>query len=148
MAEVQTRTTPITQTHRSLQSAFNRRDWDTIQGHIADDCVYIDQARGETARGPEEVTALYRSWADAFSDGDIAEGAQFDLSESTSISRFVGRGTQDGALGPFPPSGRYAETPFCEVLRFDEDGRVAYGEMYYDQRNMLMQLGHVPSPEG
>ena len=148
MADAQTRTMTITQIHQQLQSAFNRRDWDTIRRHIADECVYIDHARGETARGPEEATALYRSWAEAFSDAEIPEGALFDRSEGTSISRFVGRGTQDGSLGPFPPSGRYAETPFCELLRFDQDGRVIHGEIYYDQLTMLLQLGHLPSPEG
>jgi hypothetical protein len=38
------------------------------------------------------------------------------------------------------------DLPFCEVLRFDESGRIVSGGIYYDVMTMLTQLGIAPSP--
>jgi hypothetical protein len=144
MAEVGARTKTIIALHQDMHDAFNDRDWDRIGERISPVCVYIDHARNETARGPEECVALYRSWTEAFSDGEIVGGALYDGLEDLSICRFIGRGTQDGPLGPFPPTGLTSDTAFCEFLRFDDDGLVVAGEVYYDQLGLLMQLGHIP----
>jgi len=146
MAETRAATTSITAIHQQMHDAFNRRDWDALRGRIAQDAVYTDHARGETATDPDAIVDLYRLWDDAFGDGEI-EDVVFHQAGNVSVSQFVGRGTQDGQLGPFPPSGGYAETTFCEVLRFDDDGALVGGDMFYDQLSMLMQLGHIPTAE-
>jgi hypothetical protein len=142
-----TQATSIEEIHREQQSAFNQRDWDRPRRNIASDATYTDHARQETMRGPDEIIAYFRSFTDSFSDAYIDEARYHHLGE-VSISQFVGKGTQDGALGPFPPSERRAETHQCEILRFDERGFMVAGELYYDLFSMLMQLGHLPSPEG
>ena len=35
----------------------------------------------------------------------------------------------------------------CEITRFDEQGRIVGGEIYYDQLTMLTQLGHMRAAE-
>lgn len=47
-----------------------------------------------------------------------------------------------------PASGRSMNMPFCEVLAYGADGRVTRAELYYDLVTMLVQLGHMPPPEG
>jgi hypothetical protein len=32
---------------------------------------------------------------------------------------------------------------FCEIARFDKQGRIVSGSCYYDQYTLLAQLGHV-----
>jgi hypothetical protein len=38
------------------------------------------------------------------------------------------------------------DLPFCEMLWFDESGRILSGAIYYDVMTMLMQLGIAPAP--
>ena len=144
MAEVGARTKTTIALHQDMHHAFNRRDWDRLGERISPACMYVDHARNETAHGPDECVALYRSWTESFSDGEILDGALYDGVDDMSICRFVGRGTQDGPLGPFPPSGVVTDTAFCELIRCDDEGMVVAGEVYYDQLGLLMQLGHIP----
>ena len=50
------------------------------------------------------------------------------------------RGTNDGPLGTFPPTGRKFELPYCEVFHL-EDGLVSRYRAYADFTNLLAQLG-------
>jgi hypothetical protein len=144
MAELGARTKNFIAMHQDMHEAFNDRDWDRIGARISRACMYVDHARNETYHGPEECVALYRSWVESFSDGEILGGALYNGIDDLSICRFIGRGTQDGHMGPFPPSGIATDTAFCEFLRFDDEGLVIAGESYYDQLGILMQLGHIP----
>ena len=38
------------------------------------------------------------------------------------------------------------DMPFCEVIRYDSDGRATSGKIFYDQLTMLTQLGHAQPP--
>lgn len=37
--------------------------------------------------------------------------------------------------------------PICEIFTYDA-GKAVRGELYYDQVTLLVQLGHMPPPEG
>ena len=67
---------------------------------------------------------------------------------SSTVLRFTGTGTNDGPLGPLPPTGRRLSMRFCEIREYDTDGNAVHGELFYDQLTMLVQLGHMPPPEG
>jgi hypothetical protein len=66
--------------------------------------------------------------------------------KNATISRYIGRGTNDGPLGDLPATGRSCFPP-CDIFEFDSDRRVAKAEIYYDQLSILEQLGHVAQPE-
>ena len=53
-------------------------------------------------------------------------------------------GTQQGPLGPFPPSGRRAQFDFGAVFRI-EDGKIAEWWVTWDNMTILRALGHLPS---
>ena len=55
-------------------------------------------------------------------------------------------GTQDGALGPFPASGRSTRFGFGGIFRI-EDGKLAELWVTWDNMTILGQLGHIPAPE-
>jgi hypothetical protein len=46
-----------------------------------------------------------------------------------------------------PATGRRMDLPFCEVARYDAEGRIVQGEVYYDLMSMMVQLGHVQPPQ-
>jgi hypothetical protein len=41
-----------------------------------------------------------------------------------------------------PATGRRLSVRFCEVMRFNEKGRIVNGGLYYDQLSLLIQAGH------
>jgi steroid delta-isomerase-like uncharacterized protein len=129
---------------REEQRAFNDRDWDAMRDLIADDCVFID-GMGRRHEGPDAFVNDYsKGWAGAFSDGRITEPKIYDAGD-TVVTEFVGSGTNDGQLGPMPATGRSAELPYCEIYHFDADGKVIGGRAYFDQMNLMAQLGQAPA---
>ncbi len=117
-------------THRDAHEAFNRRDWDGAVRDFAPAVEYIDHPRGTTAKGPGQFVDYLRSgWTTAFSDSAVIN-ARYSETADSSIAQFDGTGTNDGPLGPIPPTGRSLNMPMCEVLTYDADGRVIRGELY------------------
>ena len=58
-------------------------------------------------------------------------------------------GTHTGPLntpnGPIPPTGKSIDLHSLSILRFEDD-RVASEHNYFDQLDMLTQLGLAPTP--
>jgi predicted ester cyclase len=52
-------------------------------------------------------------------------------------------GTQTGQMGPFPPTGKFAELDFSGVHRL-ENGKVVETWVTWDNITILSQLGHFP----
>ena len=130
---------------QALHGAFNDRDWDTIREMFAEDCVFVD-GRGQRHEGPDGFADDYsKGWADAFSDGQVSKPRYHDAGD-TVVAEFVGRGTNDGPLGPLPATDRSVELPYVEIYQFDADGKVVAGRAYFDQLDMLTQLGHAEAP--
>lgn len=109
-----------------------------------DNVVYHDHARGLTLKGKQDTTGWLREWKTAFSDARIADPTYLEAGDWT-IARFQGRGVNDGQFGPFPATGKTLDTPFCELLRWD-NGKAIEGGIYYDTASILVQLGHMPPP--
>jgi len=62
------------------------------------------------------------------------------------VAGFRARGTNSGPLGSVPARHRRMDVAFCEVLRYDAEGRVASGELYYDAMSAMVRLGHLHLP--
>jgi steroid delta-isomerase-like uncharacterized protein len=122
--------------------AFNRRDFDAIANIMTEDVVYHDRARGVVFRGREEFKQFLQGWATAFSDARVSEPTYIDAGDMV-VTEFRGRGTNDGPMGPLPPTGKQLDCPFCEMFRFNAKGQIVSGGIYYDQLTIMMQLGHA-----
>jgi steroid delta-isomerase-like uncharacterized protein len=130
---------------RAEHEAFNNRDWDSMKGLIADDCVFVD-ARGERHVGPDAFVEDYaKGWSNAFSNAKVTEARYHDAGD-TVVAEFIGRGTNDGPLGPLPASGREVNIPYCEIYEFDGEGKITGGHAYFDQFGMMVMLGHAEAP--
>lgn len=131
--------------HRTLHQLFGKRDFDGMDSHLRADVVYEDIPRGLTTKGPDEFKDWLAGWTAAFSDARV-ESAIYHEGAGFSLARFVGRGVNDGPMGPLPATNKQMSTPFWELLHFDDDGKVIAGEINYDQLTLLAQLGHVTPP--
>lgn len=134
------------ETHRSAHEAWNRRDFNAIAAAMQEDITYVDHARGITITTRDDFIQWVSAWAQFFSDGKITEARYLDAGD-TVVAQFTGHGTNDGPFGPYPATGREATFGLCEFLRFNQQGRIVGGEIYYDQLSLLVQLGHVEMPE-
>lgn len=128
-------------TFRKDHQAFNKRDFDAILKTIREDALYHDHARGQTYKGREGFREFLQGWVSAFSNAEVTKPIYHDAGNIV-IAEFIGRGTNDGPLGPVPETGKQMNLPMCEVLRFDEKGMITAGGIYYDQLSLMAQLGH------
>ena len=133
-------------THRMLHEMFNARDYAGVEARTAPGFMFEDLPRRVTLKTVAEFTDWQRVWVAAFSDAEVST-PQYLEGPDFSVASYHGRGTNDGAFGPFPATGRTIDVPFCEVLHFTADGLVLSGEIYYDQLSILTQLGLMPSPD-
>lgn len=128
--------------HR-LFDAWNSRDYDSIRGAVADDCVLIDEGSGRTLRGPDGFTQLARSLFDAMPDGT------FHLDHLTSegdrvVIEYTGSGTQTNDLvlnvGTVPATGREVTVHGVDIYEV-RGGKVKEARAYFDSGSIMSQLG-------
>ena len=50
------------------------------------------------------------------------------------------------AIGSFRATNKRLDMPYCEVVRFDKQGKISEVTAYYDMLTMLAQLGHLQPP--
>jgi steroid delta-isomerase-like uncharacterized protein len=130
------------ETLRAAHESWNRRDFAGVVRNSAASLVYTDHARSLNLNGLDKFREWTEAWAKAFSDGRIASPEYIDAGD-TVVARFTGEGTNDGPFGSLQPTGGKMSLPFCEVWRFDQQGRMVSGGCYYDQYTLLTQLGHI-----
>jgi len=130
----------------AVYEAFNKRDLDAAVSTAIEDLTYVDNGLGQTHKSRAEYRASLQDWITGFSDGKATDLKAIDAGD-TVIVQYVGRGTNDGPMGPFQkPTGKAVSVPFCDILHFDAQGRIVRGESYFDMFSMLVQLGHAQPP--
>ena len=130
---------------RLFDDVWNGRRFDTIEELYAPDFVADYRPYAPLRHGHDAVREMVeRAWAtmpdyheellDVLVDGDRA------------AVRLRISGTQDGAWGPLPPTGRRLEFEEILILTFDEHGRVKHQRGIVDNLAALRQAGVMPTP--
>lgn len=127
--------------------AFNAHDGDRIRATYADDVVM--EAPGDARlEGPDAVTGFAMSWLTAFPDAKLTVHDEIHDGEWC-VQRFTFDGThQDTLSGPdgdIPATNRRLSGRGVQMLRV-RDGKIAEEHLYYDQVQVLTQLGLMPEP--
>ena len=55
-------------------------------------------------------------------------------------------GTNTGIFGEFPATGKKAKVSGMSLLSFDEEGKLYREEVYYNELDLLQQLGYTLVP--
>lgn len=134
------------ETLRASHQAFNRRDFDAVTQAMAENVTYHDRARDITFRGRTGFTEFMQGWVTAFSNAQASDPVYIDGGD-TVVAQFIGQGVNDGPLGPLPATGKSATFHLCEIFRFNGDGQIVSGDIYYDQLSLMTQLGHARPPQ-
>ena len=125
--------------------ALNRRDWQAHAALIAPDCTF-EAPGSEPQRGLEAIRRFDRIWEVATPDFKILPQRQIEAgSEVASENLF--QGTHTGVLhtpgGDVPPTGRQANQRYVGLFSVRE-GRIVSQVIYFDQLEMMTQLGLMP----
>jgi steroid delta-isomerase-like uncharacterized protein len=133
------------QTLKDLIKAFGKKALDAIAALYSEQSVLVAHARGETVKGRAAIKENWQMWATAFPDGQIEEAHFVDGGDVTAMY-FVGRGTNTGATGPMPATGKRIALPYCAIFAFDAKGKIVEEDDYWDQLGFLVQLGVMEPP--
>ena len=95
--------------------------------------------------GREAAEAMWSTWQEAFPDNRI-ETIAIHADDRGGVHEFRAIGTHTGTLrgpaGEVPATGRPARMNMCGVYEID-DGKITSFHLYFDQAEMLRQLGMV-----
>jgi predicted ester cyclase len=127
---------------KRLTEAFNAHDEAAIRELYAPDAVF--EAPGDTRlHGPDAIAEYALGWLNAFSDARITTETQLVDGEWIA-ERFVFEGTHDETLftpaGDIPATNRRLRGRGAELIRV-LDGKIVEDHLYFDQMQVLMQLG-------
>jgi predicted ester cyclase len=121
------------------------------QGFIAlvDERVEIECPGGLRLSGTAGWGEFYDAWNEAFPDNAVDAAAFGAGDQAAEEGRFTGThtGTLRGPGGDVPPTGRRVEVPYAVMYRLAND-RITSVHLYFDQVELLTQLGLMPAPAG
>lgn len=131
------------QTARAFFDAVEKgKGWEVCQAFCKPDATFTCQA---DALADVRTLQAYADWMKGLfgpiPDGDYRlTGWGVDRERSTVIASAVFTGTQTGAGGPVPPTGKRVEADYCYVMRFDGD-RIGHMTKIWNADFSLRQLG-------
>jgi steroid delta-isomerase-like uncharacterized protein len=131
---------------RTLIEAVNSRNFDLLDEVVAEDFVRHCQATPDVqVKSREEMKQFLRQDLNVFPDSRIS--IDMMLAEGDMLAGlFTLSGTQEGAMGPFPATGRKLKVGYLSIMRFEE-GKIAEMWVEWDNLAILGQLGHWPPKE-
>src|SRR4051812_24179377 len=127
--------------------AADMRDVGARPELVTADCV-MTAPGGVTLRGPEQIAEWMKVFYAAFPD--ISHPIDRMVPGGSTVTvELRAEGTHTGPLasaaGEVPPTGRDISLRVANLLTVNDDGRVTSVNVYFDQMQMLEQLGLLPT---
>ena len=134
-------------TDRGLE-AWRARDVDAFVAIYSENATIT--APGMEARGHDGARGFISMWMEAVPDNEITITNEC-VDGSTVCQEGIFSGTHTGTLTTpdgqsIPATGRSLKAPYCDVFEIQDDHVVAE-RLYFDQVELLTQLGLMPAPE-
>jgi predicted ester cyclase len=128
---------------RQMVEAINNRDYEIMDELFVPDFVRHCQATPDlNIQSLEEMKEFLKGDLKVFPDSHIEE--EMIIAEGDLVAGlFTFTATQEGAMGPFPATGKKVDLKYLGILRF-EDGKIAEMWVEWDNIAILTQLGHFP----
>ncbi len=97
------------------------------------------------ANNPAEQTAIIKVFHKAFPDFHITYN-NLEIRDGKSYSNWMVTGTNTGAFGDNPPTGKKTTTHGISICHYDSEGKMTEEHVYYDMHGVYEQLGYILSP--
>ena len=125
--------------------AFNAHDEAGIRACYAEDATFTAPG-GVTLEGAEPITGYAMTWLNGFPDAQITVHDEV-IGEEWVAQRFTFAGTHTETLasadGDIPATGKSLSGRGASLTRF-RDGKIVEDHLYYDQVDVMTQLGLMP----
>ncbi len=127
--------------------AFNAHDQGRIRELNADNAVF--EAPGDVrVEGREATTQYAMAWLNAFPDARLIVGNELTAGNWV-VQEFMFEGTHEGTLstpaGDIPATNRRLAGRGVQIFRVEGDA-IADTRLYFDQVQIMTQLGLMPEP--
>ena len=127
--------------------ALNARDWETYGRAFSESLVAHAPGLVEPSKGRDARVKWVQGILEAFPDGRVEKKRSFGQGDWLCME-LAFAGTHKGPLlGPggkaVPATNKKVRFPYCLVLKF-EGGEVTELHEYFDQLELLMQVGLMP----
>ena len=129
-----------------LVEAINSRQYELLDEIVAPDFIRHCQATPDVhVKSRDELKQFLQNDLEVFPDGRIR--IEMIVAEGDMIAGYLTySGTQTGAMGPYPATGKKVELGYLSIIRL-EDGKIAEMWVEWDNLAILGQLGHFPPQE-
>ena len=135
----------IKSTLDAFTNAFNAHDEAGIRACFADDAKFTAPG-GVSLEGPDAITEYAMTWLRAFPDAK-AEVTNEIIAGDWAVTQETFTGTHTETLvspeGDIPATNKSVTGRAVELTRI-ADGKVVENHLYYDNMELLTQLGLVP----
>jgi steroid delta-isomerase-like uncharacterized protein len=127
-------------------STFNAHDAEGIRALYADNAVF--EAPGVNVEGGDACAEYVQVWQRAFPDATLNVHHEV-IAGDTAVHEFTFEGTHtdtlSGPVGDIPATNRHLSGRGVEVIQV-ADGKIVSFRLYFDQVDVLTQLGLMPEP--
>lgn len=130
---------------REFIEATNTRAWDKFETLVAEDFIRHSSSDSIVIDSRDKLKQFHQRELLTFPD--IQETILLLIQEGDYVAaRLNFQGTQSGAMGPFPATGKKLNADFTCIFKLTE-GKISESWVEYDTLNGLIQLGHYKLPD-
>lgn len=134
---------------QEFAEAFNAHDEARLHAVGADDVVF--EAPGDVKLvGPDAMTEYAMAWLRAFPDARLTVNNTI-VADDWAVQEITFEGTHDdtlvGPAGEIPATHRHLTGRAVQIFRA-QGGKIADARLYFDQVQVLTQLGIMPAAAG
>ena len=130
---------------RWFEELFNEGNLTVADEIISPDHIDHDPTLPDLPLGPEGQKQLVSFYCSAFPNAHITVEDQIAEGDKV-VTRWTARGTHDGELMGFAPTGNQVTITGMAIWRIS-NGRIEETWTNYDALGMMQQIGAIPSAE-
>jgi steroid delta-isomerase-like uncharacterized protein len=127
-----------------LEKVWNEKDLDAIDTYFSENL--IRQVNGvKLASKRNELKANMQLYFTGFPDLKL-ELDHMIADNSEIYMSWTITGSNTGVFGELPPTGKRIKISGITRMDFDDEGKIAVEQVYYNELSLMQQLGHTLSP--
>lgn len=127
-----------------MEKGWNEKDLSVIDEYFSDDIVRkVNNVN--LASSKNELSANMQVYFTGFPDLKIELDNLVSDGNQIYISWTI-NGTNTGSFGELLPTGKKIKISGISRMEFDEQGKILFEEVSYNELSLLQQLGHTLSP--
>lgn len=104
--------------------AYNAKDFDRLEGIVAEDVYVLHHNRGAEANNRKELFGLFEAFGSAFPDRAFSNRRSVNVDGSTAVVQHTWGGTAAGDVPGFAAAGEKVSLDLCTVVTV-RDGQIA-----------------------